>query len=64
MAQRSWKPRYWAGDLSEKGLNQSAGIMVNYRYDPGRIVANHEAYISHGVIALSPAVKSLASGHT
>ncbi len=52
----------WAGDLSEKGLHQSAGIMVNYRYDPDRIVANHEAYVSEGIIALSPAVKSLASG--
>ena len=52
----------WAGDLSEKGLHQSAGIMVNYRYDPDRIVANHEAYVSEGIIALSPAVKSLAAG--
>ena len=52
----------WAGNLSQKGLRQSAGIMVNYRYDPDRIVANHEAYISEGVIAHSSKVKSLLAG--
>ncbi len=52
----------WAGDLSQKGLRQSAGIMVNYRYNPDKIVANHEAYISEGVIAHSAKVKSLMAG--
>ena len=52
----------WAADLSEKGLQQSAGIMVNYRYDPDMIVANHEAYVADGAIALSPPVKALLAG--
>ncbi len=52
----------WAADLSQKALHQSAGIMVNYRYDPGRIVANHEAYATEGVIACSSKVKSLLAG--
>ncbi len=52
----------WAGDISHKALRQSAGIMVNYRYDPDRIVANHEAYIADGAIAQSPKVKAQVNG--
>jgi malonyl-CoA decarboxylase len=49
----------WAGDLSAKGLHQSAGLMVNYRYAPDQIVGNHEAYVSGGKIASSPKVRAL-----
>lgn len=49
----------WAGDLSEKGLCQSVGLMVNYHYVPDEIVANHEAYIGKGQIAVSGKVRSL-----
>jgi malonyl-CoA decarboxylase len=49
----------WAGDLSEKGLAQSAGIMVNYLYDARRIENNHEAYKGTGAIAASPGVRGL-----
>ena len=49
----------WAGDTSDKGLVQSAGIMVNYAYDLDAIVANHEAFVHDGKIALSPSVRSL-----
>ena len=49
----------WAGDLSAKGLRQSAGLMVNYRYAPDQIVGNHEAYVSGGNIASSPKVRAL-----
>jgi malonyl-CoA decarboxylase len=52
----------WAGDLSEKGLRQSAGVMVNYRYDPALIVANHEAFVAEGKIATSSKVRSLLNG--
>ncbi|MPY69943.1 MAG: hypothetical protein GEU92_07645 [Alphaproteobacteria bacterium] len=52
----------WAGDLSEKGLRQSAGLMVNYRYDSASIVANHEAFASEGEIAVSSRVRSLLNG--
>ena len=50
----------WSGDLSEKGIDQSAGIMVNYLYDSDQIVSNHEAYVRDGTIAASPAVTKLA----
>jgi len=33
----------WLGDVSEKGLRQAAGLMVNYRYNPTHIERNHEA---------------------
>lgn len=49
----------WAGDLSDKGIRQSAGLMVNYRYERDQIVANHEAYVASAKIALSNKVKSL-----
>src|SRR5271170_2817791 len=34
----------WLGDVSGKGLQRSAGLMVNYLYRQGDIEANHEAY--------------------
>jgi malonyl-CoA decarboxylase len=49
----------WAGDLSDKGLVQSAGIMVNYAYDLDAIIANHEAFVNDGKIALSSQVRGL-----
>jgi malonyl-CoA decarboxylase len=50
----------WLGDTSEKGLDQSAGIMVNYLYRLADIEANHEAYRGEGRVAASSAVRSLA----
>ena len=47
----------WLGDLSPKGLRESAGIMVNYLYRLDDIEKNHEAYANHGEIAASSAVK-------
>jgi malonyl-CoA decarboxylase len=52
----------WLGDVSAKGLQQSAGIMVNYLYRQGDIEANHEAYRDEGRVAASSAVRSLARG--
>jgi malonyl-CoA decarboxylase len=49
----------WAGDLSEKGLQQAAGIMVNYLYRLDHIEANHEAYRGEGKVATSSAVRHL-----
>jgi len=48
----------WAGDLSRKGLRQSAGLMVNYLYDLGSVEDNHERF-AHGEIAYSRAVGRL-----
>ncbi len=49
----------WLGDLSPKGLRESAGIMVNYVYRLDDIEKNHEAYANQGEIAASSAVKKL-----
>jgi malonyl-CoA decarboxylase len=49
-------------DLSEKGLAQSYGLMVNYRYVPDEIEENHEAYAGAGEIVASSQVKKLLRG--
>lgn len=46
-------------DSSQKGMRQSFGMMVNYRYKPGDIEANHEAFKGEKRIVASSAVKSL-----
>ena len=50
----------WLGDVSEKGLSDSAGLLVNYVYDPKTIERNHESYVREGKIAASPEIKRLA----
>ncbi|MGH7044856.1 MAG: malonyl-CoA decarboxylase [Stellaceae bacterium] len=50
----------WHGDVSLKGLQQSAGIMVNYVYRLAEIEANHEAYRGEGRVAASGALHLLA----
>jgi malonyl-CoA decarboxylase len=52
----------WLGDVSEKGLQQSAGLMVNYLYRQGDIESNHEAYRDEGLVAASSAVRNLTRG--
>src|SRR5215468_10211513 len=49
----------WLGDLSPKGLRESAGIMVNYLYRLDDIEKNHEAYANDGEVVASSAVKRL-----
>ena len=48
----------WAGDLSRKGLRQSAGLMVNYLYDLGNVEENHEKF-ANGEIVYSRSVGRL-----
>ena len=50
---------HWAADLSDKGLQQSAGMMVNYLYDLDSIEENHDAYFDQGEVAISRAVARL-----
>jgi malonyl-CoA decarboxylase len=52
----------WLGDLSAKGLRESAGIMVNYLYRLEDIEKNHEAYANEGEVVASSAVKKLLKG--
>jgi malonyl-CoA decarboxylase len=49
----------WFGDLSPKGLRESAGVMVNYLYRLEDIEKNHEAYANQGDVVASSAVKKL-----
>ena len=50
----------WPADLSERGLQQSYGVMVNYLYDLGDIEKNHEAYAESRAVIAANAVKKLA----
>lgn len=50
---------HWAADLSDKGLEQSAGLMVNYLYDLRSIEENHDSYFDQGEIATSRDVARL-----
>ena len=49
----------WRADLSAKGLAESCGMMVNYRYIPSTIEANHEAFVTRGQIVHSRAISAL-----
>ncbi len=49
----------WAADLSDKGISQSFGMMVNYLYDLPSIEKQHEFYRSNAGISASSAVKKL-----
>ncbi len=50
----------WLADPSERGLRQSAGMMVNYAYLPNQIEKNHEAYVKRDKVAAAAAVRALA----
>jgi malonyl-CoA decarboxylase len=47
-------------DLSEKGLAQSHGVMVNYAYDIDDIEKNHEAYAENRVIVAANGIRKRA----
>jgi malonyl-CoA decarboxylase len=47
------------GDRSEKGMQQSYGLMVNYLYALDKIEENHEAYAEKGVVASSSTIRKL-----
>lgn len=50
----------WRADTSSKGMRESAGLMVNYLYDPAFIEDNHEAYAGEGRRAMATFVRKLA----
>jgi len=52
----------WRADTSTKGMRESAGLMVNYLYDPEFIEDNHEAYAGEGKRAMASAVRKLVKG--
>jgi malonyl-CoA decarboxylase len=49
----------WLADISENGLRQSTGIMVNYLYKLNEIETNHEAYRGEGKVMTSSAIRAL-----
>ena len=52
----------WLGDTSERALQQSHGLMVNYLYDLDYIEQNHEAYAQqHAVVAASSVTRLVRS---
>lgn len=51
----------WLADTSAKGMEQSAGMMVNYYYKLSDIEKNHEHYISESRINISKDTRKLLS---
>ncbi|HSS64321.1 MAG TPA: malonyl-CoA decarboxylase [Gammaproteobacteria bacterium] len=49
----------WLADTSERGMAQSAGMMVNYRYRLDQIERNHEAYSGEGLVTAASGVRKL-----
>ena len=43
----------WLADVSPKGVNQSFGIMINYRYDLSDMVNNNIDYLTIGKVKYS-----------
>jgi malonyl-CoA decarboxylase len=52
----------WLADLSERGLQRSYGIMVNYHYKLSEIENNHENYVTKTKIVASRSVHGLLKG--
>jgi malonyl-CoA decarboxylase len=51
----------WLADPTARGLEQSFGVMVNYRYALDRIAANQLAYAATRAVDASPQVRALAA---
>ena len=49
----------WLADTSRRGLDESAGMMVNYLYKPDMMESNHEAFTGEGRIMASKAVRAM-----
>jgi malonyl-CoA decarboxylase len=51
----------WLADTSKRGLQQSAGMMVNYLYRLDEVEESHEMYVREGKVAASRELRRLAS---
>uniref|UniRef100_K3X497 Malonyl-CoA decarboxylase C-terminal domain-containing protein n=1 Tax=Globisporangium ultimum (strain ATCC 200006 / CBS 805.95 / DAOM BR144) TaxID=431595 RepID=K3X497_GLOUD len=49
----------WLADPSPKGLHQSAGMMVNYKYDLQQVEANNENYLLQNIIPIGDQPKQI-----
>jgi malonyl-CoA decarboxylase len=54
----------WMADQSQKGIDESAGMMVNYEYDLSQVEANHEAYAEHRAVKTTSRVRTLVQGRS
>ena len=50
----------WMADTSDNGIGQSAGMMVNYKYDLGTVESNHESYVCDKVVHTTREINSMA----
>jgi malonyl-CoA decarboxylase len=50
------------GDVSRRGLEQAAGVMVSYRYEREEIERNHEAFAGDGTVTVAPEIAELLKG--
>ena len=50
----------WMADVSEKGIRESHGLMVNYLYDLSGVEKNHEAFANGRAVSMSDEVAALA----
>ena len=50
---------FWLADTSSRGLSQSYGMMVSYRYDLSEVEQNHEEFLQSGHVAASRRLKRL-----
>lgn len=48
-------------DVSENGMRQSGGAMVNYLYDLSQITTNHEKFVTKKTVTASPGVRGLSA---
>jgi malonyl-CoA decarboxylase len=51
----------WLADTSRRGLQQSAGMMVNYLYRLDEVEHNHEVYVRSRQVAASRELRRLAA---
>lgn len=47
-------------DISENGMRQSGGAMVNYLYDLSQVTTNHEHFVTGKTVAASSEVRALS----
>jgi malonyl-CoA decarboxylase len=50
----------WLADTSRRGLQQSAGMMVNYLYRLDEVEHNHELYVREQKVTASRELRRLA----
>jgi malonyl-CoA decarboxylase len=54
----------WMANPASYGLEESLGLMVNYRYDRSKIASNAGAYLAEGTISASSQVRNLIKTNT